>query len=48
MDIPLTIITEIMNKEVQELFGYVPGLSADEMPPLARFAFEDLDIFGKG
>jgi ferredoxin len=48
MKIPLTTVTDKMNQEVRELFGYEPGLTTEETPPLARFALEDLDIFGKG
>lgn len=48
MGIPLTVVTEKMNREVEGLFGHIPGQSLEEIPPLGRFALEDLDIFGKG
>jgi len=46
--IPLSTITEKMNQDVKELFGYSPGIDPEEHPALARFSLEDLDIFGKG
>jgi ferredoxin len=33
-DIPLTILYRLLNRDAAELFGYQPGRSVDEKPPL--------------
>jgi formate dehydrogenase subunit beta len=45
MDIDLRIFTRMLVDEVKERFDYEPGLSADELPPLAAFKIEDKQEF---
>lgn len=33
-DIPLTVLYALLRKDVEKMFGYVPGRSVDELPPL--------------
>ncbi len=33
-DIPLTVLYRLLNRDAENLFGYVPGRSVDEKPPL--------------
>lgn len=33
-DIPLTVLYRLLNRDAEKLFGYVPGRSVDEKPPL--------------
>jgi formate dehydrogenase subunit beta len=33
-DIPLTVLYRLLNRDAAELFGYVPGRSVEEKPPL--------------
>ena len=41
-DIPLSKLTFILNKQLQEVFHYVPGVSVEEMPPLTVVTDEEL------
>ncbi len=43
--IDLRVFTQKLGKDVEELFGYVPGLSADDLPPLCTFTQEDSESF---
>ncbi len=45
MDIDLRLFTQQLGKDVKELFGYVPGLSADDPPPLCTFKQDDSESF---
>jgi formate dehydrogenase subunit beta len=33
-DIPLTVLYTLLRRDAEELFGYVPGRSVDDLPPL--------------
>jgi ferredoxin len=33
-DIPLTVLYTLLRKDAEELFGYIPGRSVDDLPPL--------------
>ena len=37
MEIDLVYLTGKLNKEIEELYGFEPGLSVEEIPPLATF-----------
>jgi formate dehydrogenase subunit beta len=41
MEIDLVYLTGKLNKDVRELYGFEPGLSLEELPPLATFRPED-------
>ncbi|MFH1730577.1 MAG: Coenzyme F420 hydrogenase/dehydrogenase, beta subunit C-terminal domain [Planctomycetota bacterium] len=45
MNIDLRLFTQKLVKDVQELFGYLPGLSVEELPPLCTFAQDDSESF---
>lgn len=45
MNIDLRLFTQKLAKDVEELFGYVTGLSADEPPPLCTFQEDDSESF---
>ena len=45
MNIDLRLFTQKLVKDVQELFGYLPGLSVEELPPLCTFAPDDSESF---
>jgi ferredoxin len=44
-NIDLRLFTRKIVKDVQELFGYVPGMSLDEQPPLCTFKEDDNESF---
>ena len=33
-DIPLPVLYALLRRDAEQLFGYVPGRSVDELPPL--------------
>ena len=33
-DIPLTMLYTLLRKDAEEMFGYVPGASVEDQPPL--------------
>lgn len=41
MDIPLRVLSEKLVKDVEEKFGYVAGVDAEEAPPLATYKPDD-------
>ncbi len=43
MDIPLTLMNRMLAHEVQDKFGYTPGLQIDGTPPLGTFESHDPD-----
>ncbi len=45
MGIDLRLFTQKVVQDAQELFGYVPGASPDELPPLCTFGADDTDGF---
>jgi ferredoxin len=45
MGINLRLFAQKLGKDVQELFGYVPGLSVEELPPLCAFKQDDNQSF---
>ena len=45
MGIDLRLFTEKLGKDVKELFNYVPGLSAEDLPPLCTFEQDDSESF---
>ena len=45
MDIDLRLFTRMLVDEVKERFGYEPGLSLEELPPLAAYRLEDKQDF---
>lgn len=45
MGIDLRLFTQKLVQDAQEMFGYVPGTSADEPPPLCTFGADDTDGF---
>ncbi|MFA6133513.1 MAG: 4Fe-4S ferredoxin [Phycisphaerae bacterium] len=45
MHIDLRLFTQKLVKDVEELFGYVPGASLDDMPPLCAFQSDDSESF---
>lgn len=45
MGINLRLFTQKLGKDVQELFDYIPGLSAEELPPLCTFKQDDNQNF---
>jgi len=47
MDIPLTYLTQKLNQDVKELFGFEVGLNSKTPPPLSTFEVEDKGDFIK-
>ena len=45
MGIDLRVFTQKIAKDVEALYGYVPGLSLDDVPPLCTFAQDDSEDF---
>jgi hypothetical protein len=45
MGIDLRPFTQKVVKDVEELFGYVPGMSPEEVPPLCAFREDDTEEF---
>lgn len=45
MGVNLRLLTRKMVKDVEELFGYVPGFALDEIPPLITFCEDDSEEF---
>jgi formate dehydrogenase subunit beta len=45
MNIDLRLFTQKLVKDVEELFGYVPGASPDDVPPLCTFLSDDDESF---
>ena len=45
MGIDLRLFTQKLAKDVTEMFDYVPGLSAEELPPLCTFKQDDTESF---
>ncbi len=45
MDIDLRLFTQKLVKDVEDLFGYVPGMSLEEPPPLCTFQQDDSECF---
>jgi formate dehydrogenase subunit beta len=45
MGIDLRVFTRKVGKDVNELFGYVPGKSAEDLPPLCTFTEADSEEF---
>jgi len=45
MGIDLRLFTQILGKDVEELFDYVPGLSVEDLPPLCTFKQDDSQSF---
>lgn len=45
MGLDLRIFTRKLTKDVEELFGYVPGMTVDELPPLCTFEQDDSEDF---
>jgi len=45
MGIDLRLFTRKLSKDVKELFDYVPGLSAEDLPPLCTFKEDDSQSF---
>jgi hypothetical protein len=44
MEIPLTRLYHMLNRELSSLFGYVPGMDVTEYPPLTTVTHEELHI----
>jgi formate dehydrogenase subunit beta len=44
MEIPLTRLYHMLNRELSSLFGYVPGVDVTEYPPLTTVTHEELHI----
>ncbi len=47
MEIPLTYLTQKLNQDVKELFGFEAGLDLETPPPLTTFGVEDRGDFIK-
>lgn len=47
MDIPITYLTQKLNQDVKELFGFEAGLDSETPPPLSTFEVEDKGDFIK-
>jgi ferredoxin len=47
MDIELTYLTQKLNQDTKELFGFETGIDSDTPPPLATFEIEDKQEFIK-
>jgi ferredoxin len=48
MDIPISKLNRMLDREIRERFGYVAGLDPDAVPPLGTFRPEDPDPGGHG
>jgi formate dehydrogenase subunit beta len=46
MEIPLTRLIYMLNKDLGEIFGYTPGMDPGTPPPLRTMKDEELDISG--
>ena len=44
MEIPLTRLYHMLNRELSSMFGYVPGMDVTEYPPLTTVTHEELHI----
>lgn len=44
MEIPLTRLYNYLNKELQDIFEYRPGMDGDAPPPLTTVAEQELSI----
>ena len=44
MEIPLTRLFHMLNRELSHMFGYVPGMDVTEYPPLTTVTHEELQI----
>jgi hypothetical protein len=44
MEIPLTRLYHMVNREFSYMFGYVPGMDVTEYPPLTTVTLEELHI----
>ena len=44
MEIPLTRLYHMLNRELSALFGYVPGMDVGDYPPLTIVCPEELHI----
>lgn len=45
MGIDLRMYTKKMVKDVEEIFGYLPGFDTESLPPLSTFSEQDTDFF---
>jgi hypothetical protein len=41
MDLPLSEMNRKVEKDVRELFDFIPGIDAEETPPLVTFKPDD-------
>jgi ferredoxin len=48
MDIPISKLNRMLDREIRERFGYVAGLDPEAVPPLGTFRPEDPDPGGHG
>jgi ferredoxin len=48
MDIPISKLNRMLDREVRERFGYVAGLDPEAVPPLGTFRPDDPDPGGHG
>jgi ferredoxin len=48
MDIPISKLNRMLDREIRERFGYVAGLDPEAVPPLGTFRPEDQDPGGHG
>jgi formate dehydrogenase subunit beta len=46
VNIPLTLLTFMLNKELSSIFKYEPGFNLDEMPPLRTVTDQELSLSG--
>ena len=44
MEIPLTRLYHMLNRELSFMFGYVPGMDVTEYPPLTTVTHEELHV----
>jgi len=44
MEIPLTRLYHMLNRELSSMFGYVPGMDLSDYPPLTTVTDEELHI----
>jgi len=44
MDIPVNILKKKINLDMKELFGYVPGVNAEDKPPMYTFNVDEVNI----
>ncbi len=45
MDIDLRTFTQVMGRNIEEMFDYVPGFSLDEVSPLLTYGEDDDQSF---